>query len=122
MITLSTLVHQLRSEVLMDLDQSDFRFPDKIVVRAVNHTILDMLQKKPILRFTDTNAYAEDESFLVDENALSDTSTEINLPARYREALLHGTAARLFNGDANNQVDAQRMALEKARFDELMLY
>lgn len=122
MINLNSLVNQLRSEVLLDLDQSDIRFPDKIVVRAINHTILDMLQKKPILRFVDTNAYLSDEAFLLGENALSDESTEINLPTRYREALLHGTAARLFNGDSDNQVDAQRMAVEKSRFDELMLY
>ena len=86
-----------------------------------NTTIQEMLRKRPILLFRHTNQYVSNEEYLLEADVLEDGGTaEIELPARYREALIHGMAARCYEGDANNQTDAARMAYEKARFDELM--
>ena len=121
MIDLKQAVHECRSQILMDLDASDFRWPDVLMIRAANWTILEMLNLRPILKFSAPNAYSGAEAFLVPETALNDgASFEIQLPAKYREAFTHGMAARCFNGDANNQVDASRMAYELQRFNELM--
>ena len=121
MIDLKDAVHELRSQVLLDLDSSDFRWPNAHVVRAANTTIQEMLRKRPILLFRQTNKYVSNEEYLLDADVLeNDGTAEIELPARYREALIHGMAARCYEGDANNQTDAARMAYEKARFDELM--
>lgn len=121
MIDLKTAVHECRSQILMDLDASDFRWPDALMVRAANWTILQMLAKRPILLFSAYNSYSKAEDFLIPEDALDNGGTaEIAFPARYREALVHGMAARCFNGNANNQTDAARMAYEMQRFTELM--
>ena len=121
MIDLQGAVHEMRSQILEDLDSSDFRWPDALVIRAANTTIQEILRKRPILLFRTTNKYVDADSYLIPEDALDEGGThEIELPARYREALIHGMAARCFEGDANNQVDAARMAYEKSRFDELM--
>lgn len=121
MIDLKTAVHECRAQILMDLDASDFRWPDVLMVRAANWTILEMLARRPILAFSAPNAYQEADDFLLPETALDNGGTaEIAFPARYREAFVHGMAARCFNGDSNNQTDATRMAYELQRFTELM--
>ena len=121
MIDLKDAVAECRTQILMDVDASDFRWPDPIMVRAANLTISDILRKRPILLFSDINEYGNEEDFMIPDGALKNGGTYgINIPAKYREAFLHGLAARCYNGDANNQMDASRMAIEKQRFDELM--
>lgn len=120
MIDFVDSVHELRTQVLMDVDASDFRWPDRLVLRAANAVIREMLQKKPILLFDAENHYLSEEDFALGDDAF-DAKAQVKFPGRYREAFIHGIAAQLLNGNTSNQVDAQRMALEKSRFDELML-
>ena len=123
MIDLKQAVLECRSQILMDLDADAFRWTDVLMVRAANWAILEMLNLKPILKFTAPNAYVEADAFLIPENALNEGGNfEVQLPAKYREAFVHGMAARCFGGDANNQADATRMAYEQQRFMELMKF
>lgn len=115
-------VRDCRSQILMDLDASDFRWPDALMIRQANLVIAEILRKRPILLFKATNAYGKTEDYLLEDTALEEgANTEVNFPETYREAFIHGLAARCFGGDANNQTDASRMAFEKQRFDELMM-
>jgi hypothetical protein len=93
------------------------------MVRAANWAILEMLRLKPILKFTAPNAYEDESAFLIPEDALKgEDPVEVKIPSKYREAFVHGMAARCFGGDANNQADATRMAYEQQRFMELMKF
>lgn len=123
MIDLKQAVLECRSQILMDLDADAFRWPNVLMVRAANWAILEMLSLKPILKFTAPNAYVEESTFLIPEDALErEVPFEVQLPGRYREAFVHGMASRCFGGDANNQTDAARMAYEQQRFIELMKF
>lgn len=120
MIDFVDAVNELRTQVLLDVDASDFRWPNALVLRAANAVIREMMQKKPILLFDEENHYLSVDDFVLGDSAF-DEHAKVNVPGRYREAFIHGMAAQLLNGNATNQVDAQRMAYEKSRFDELML-
>ena len=121
MIDLKSAVQTCRAQILLDLDASDFRWPDVLMVQAANWVILEMLNRKPILAFSAPNTYAEADDFLIPEGALSNGGTfEVAFPSRYREAFVHGLAARCFNGDAHRQTEAARMAVELQRFNDLM--
>lgn len=121
MIDLKSAVAECRTQILMDVDKSDYRWSDALMVRSANWTILEMLQRKPILRFTAPNAYKPDEAFLVPEDALKNDGTfEVVIPAKYREAFIHGLAAKCLNSESGNQVEAAKMSFEMQRFTELL--
>lgn len=112
---LQDLITECRTMILSDVDASDYRWNDAMMIRMANATIVEMLRKRPILKFSAPNEYEEVEAFKV-----SSVEDDVKFPEKYREAFLHGLAFHCFASESTNAVSVQQMQYEKTRFDELM--
>lgn len=115
MISVTEIIRQVRVNILRDVDEDEFIFPEKMILDGINNTIQRALKLKPILAWTDTHTYSAPSYFRISTNGDS-----INLPDEYEEAITMGTCEYLcghLDADAPMLQAQQRYA---ATFIQLM--
>ena len=121
-INVQALITRVRSEITMDTDASDPRWPDVTMTDFVVQAGHELLRTCRHLLLDTSGAPSRSDAFFagVTTESVANGTAVLPLPQRYTEALMHGVAMRCFLMDAADQTNAARATYERTRFAELL--
>ncbi len=117
-VSANTVITRTRTEIVMDTDASNYRWPDVVMVDYANQTVREILANRPHLLIDAQGAPMNGDDVVEGVTLAALSSATWPLPAHYEEAIMHGVAMRCFLQDSSDQSNAARASYELSRFRE----
>lgn len=115
-INAKQVILRTRTEILMDTDESDYRWTMNAMVDYLNQSVFELLRLRKHLLIDGETGGASRSDIKANVTVEGLETAVIQLPKKYEEALMHGMAMRCFMQDSADQNNAQRASYEQTRF------